>query len=430
MFTQFEKTIILRGVIPAAGQGTMFLISIISVTAIMLGVAALIVVMSVMNGFHDELFEKSVGFKGHAVIEGKRGRLQEWPALLEDVQKLPGVLKASPLIERPLMAANNGRVGAVILRGMETKEILSNRDFGSKVVDGNLRPLVSNEKTQAVGIDQISEFRRRSVAIGSGLAKFFGIRAGGQITLINYAGRRTLFGMETIEISYQVAAIFETGDFEIDGNTVIMSIESAQEISTFKNEINRIEILTSDRDRSSQMLAPLKKIIGDRGELIDWKQASSSLYEAIVLEKIAMTIILLMIVTVAIFNILSALFMLVRIKKRDIAIMRTMGATQKSIVLIYISIGMVMGLVGILIGALLGLIVLHFINDLLGFIEVIAISVSPSNSFEAFANLPSRVENSELLSVILTTIGATFCATLYPAFVASRVDPVEVLRYE
>lgn len=439
LFTQFERTIILRGLVPGYGQGSIFLISIVSVTAIMLGVAALIVVMSVMNGFHDELFEKSVGLKGHAVIEGKRGRLQEWPAILKDVRKTPGVLKASPLIERPLMAVNNGRVGAIILRGMEPDELLSNRNFVSKVVDGDLRKLdyqkwsdvsalpYGNESNETFAFPKSAT---QYVAIGSGLANFFGVRVGGQITLINYAGRRTSFGVETVELSYPIGAIFETGDFEIDGNIVIISIEGAQEISSFKNAINRIEILTSNRDKSSETLAPLHGIIGDRGELVDWKEASSSLYEAIALEKIAMAVILMMIVTVAMFNILSALFMLVRIKKRDIAIIRTMGATQKSIVLIYISIGMVMGLVGIFLGVLLGLLVLHFINDLLGFIELIAMSISPSNSFEAFANVPSRMESSEFLGVILITIGATFCATLYPAFVAARVDPVEVLRYE
>lgn len=405
----------------------------------MLGVAALIVVMSVMNGFHDELFENSVGLKGHAVIEGKQGRLKEWPAILNDVRKVPGVLRASPLIERPLMASHNGRVGAAVLRGMEMGELLSNDGFVSKVIDGDLS-LLGVEQSSGV-LNEISEDATNNssvlessapqyVAIGSGLAKFFGVRAGGQITLTNYAGRRTSFGRETVEISYIVAAIFETGDFEIDGNVIIISIEGAQKIFSFKNEINRIEILTSNRDKSSEILSPLKGIIGDRGELIDWKEASSSLYEAIALEKIAMTVILTMIVTVAIFNILSALFMLVRIKKRDIAIMRTMGASQKSIIVIYISIGMVMGLIGILFGVLLGFLALYFINDLLSFIELIAINISSTDSFEAFVDVPSRMEISEVGSVVFTTIGATFCATLYPAFVASKVDPVEVLRYE
>ncbi len=303
--SSYERMIARRYLLPGKGEGFIFLVASISLVAVMLGVAALIIVMSVMNGFRAELFDKIVGLNGHAVIQGYGGRLPEWREIISAAQKTPGVTSATPLIEQPLMASNDGRVEGVITRGMRVEDIRNNPTLKSKILRGNL-----NELVPGAG----------NVALGARLAEAIGAQVGGQISLINPAGQATPMGTVPRIVSYRVAAIIEIGVYDYDKAFVVMPIEDAQTLLLLGDAVGMVEIETTDPDDVGSILSPLLPIIGDKGVITDWRQMNASLFEALAVERVAMFVVLSIIILVAVFNILSSLIMLVRAKTRDIAI--------------------------------------------------------------------------------------------------------------
>ena len=310
LMSSYEWMIAKRYLLPGKGEGFIFLVAGISLVAVMLGVAALIIVMSVMNGFRAELFDRIVGLNGHAVVQGYGGRLPDWQDLLTKVQKTDGVVEATPLIEQPLLTTYNGRVEAILVRGMREKDMKRNDVLGDKVLAGSLAPITPGSE---------------KVALAARLAETLGATVGSRITVINPAGRSTPFGTVPREISYEVAAIFEIGIYEFDKAFVVMPLEDAQTLMLMGDEIGMIEVKVEDPDAVSETLLPIRKDIGPRGVLIDWKTMNASLFDALAVERVAMFVVLSIIVLVAVFNILSSLIMLVRAKTRDIAILRTMA---------------------------------------------------------------------------------------------------------
>jgi lipoprotein-releasing system permease protein len=307
ILSPFEWTIAKRYMLPGRGEAFIAMVAGISLVAVMLGVAALVIVMSVMNGFRAELLDKIVGLNGHAVIQAYGGRLEDWQDILAKLEKTPGVTRASPLIEQPLLASFNGRVEAILVRGNTPKDI--NR-LGDKLKAGNLAALQA-------GSD--------NVAIGSRLAESLGAQVGDTITIINPAGRSTPFGTVPRQVGYKVAAIFEIGVYDYDNAFVVMPIPDAQTLLLTGDSIGMIEVTTTDPDTVMTTLGPLKKQLEGRAQVTDWKTINASLFEALAVERVAMFVVLSIIVLVAVFNILSSLIMLVRAKTRDIAILRTMG---------------------------------------------------------------------------------------------------------
>ena len=237
------------------------MVASISLVAVMLGVAALIVVMSVMNGFRAELFDKIVGLNGHAVIQGYGGRLPEWRDLLDETRKTDGVVSASPMIEQPLLGTFNGRVEAVMVRGMQVPDIVSNETLDGKTVAGDLSQLEPG--TSRVGI-------------GSRLATTLGAQVGSRITIINPQGRSTPFGTVPREISYEVSAIFEVGVYDYDKAYVFMPMEDAQTLLLLGDQIGMIEIKTEDADKVGEILAPLVPKVADRAVITDWQTMNAS----------------------------------------------------------------------------------------------------------------------------------------------------------
>ena len=296
ILSRYERMVARRYLLPGKGEGFIFLVASISLVAVALGVAALIIVMSVMNGFRAELFDKIVGLNGHAVVQGYGGRLQDWRQILKDVEKTPGVTDATALIEQPLLTTFNGRVEAILARGMSVNDILNNETLKGKTVAGSLRSLSPIED---------------KVAIGSRLAQNLGVQVGQSITIINPAGRTTPFGTVPREISYEVAAIFEVGVYDYDKAFVIMPIERAQVLMLLGDEIGMIEIKTENPDKVNEILAPLLPKLENKGLIVDWKSMNASLFEALAVERVAMFVVLSIIVLVAVFNILSSLIMLV-----------------------------------------------------------------------------------------------------------------------
>ena len=345
ILTRYERMIAKRYLLPGKGEGFIFLVAGISLVAVMLGVAALIIVMSVMNGFRAELFDKIVGLNGHAVVQGYGGRLPDWKTILKEAKATPGVTSATPLIEQPLLGSFQGRVEAVLVRGMTVNDIRNNATMKAKVVAGSLNTLTPNSG---------------KVAIGSRLAENLGIQLGDNITIINPAGRSTPFGTVPRQVSYQVAAIFEVGIYDYDKAFVVMPVEDAQTLLLLGDVVSMIEVETVNADQVAAILEPLAGKVAGRAIVTDWRQMNASLFEALAVERVAMFVVLSIIVLVAVFNILSSLIMLVRAKTRDIAILRTMGASRAGLVKIFMTVGVTIGVLGMAAGMVLGFTFLFF----------------------------------------------------------------------
>ena len=414
MITRYERTIARRYLWPGKGEGIIAVVAGFSLLGVILGVAALVIVTSVMNGFRAELFDKITAQNGHAVIQGYDGRLNDWQRVLAEARATPGVTEATPLIEQPLMGSTQGRVEAVAARGMTMADILGPKIAGN-VVQGDIKQV-----TPGSG----------NVAIGSQLAAALGVSVGGQISLISPQGETTPFGTVPRIVSYKVAAIFELGVYEYDNTFVIMPLKDAQTLLNLGDAVQMIRVQTKDADRVERILAPLAPKIRAVGVIQDWKQMNASLFQTIEIERVMMFIILSIIIVVAAFNILSSLIMLVRAKTRDIAILRTMGATRGAMIRIFVAIGLSIGLLGTGIGLVLAALFLIYRQSIVNLIQRLTGENLWDPSVRFLSELPARTDPFEVTLVILMTLALSFLFTLYPALRAARTDPVEVLRYE
>ena len=412
MLSPFEWMIAKRYLWPGKGEAFIALVAGISVGVVMLSVAMLVIVMSVMNGFRAELMDKIVGLNGHAIVQAYGGRLDDWQSVLANVERTPGVVAASPLIEQALPASYNGRAEAIFLRGQTDEDIA---ELGDKVVLGDISALQDGSGR---------------IAIGTRLAQNIGARVGDTITIINPQGRTTPFGTSIRQVGYEIGAIFEVGIYDYDERFAVLPIKDAQTLLLMGDSIGMIEVTVDDPDRVGEILEPLAAQLTGKAVIADWKTINSALFEALQVERVAMFFALSFMVLVAAFNILSSLVMLVRAKTRDIAIMRTMGATRRSLLKIFVTTGTTVGAIGTMAGLALGAIVLFFREPI---VDVIAFTTGqeiwdPEVRF--LSTLPSRTDPWEVAGIVTLALVLSFLATLYPALKAANTDPVQVLRYE
>jgi lipoprotein-releasing system permease protein len=415
ILSKFERLLARRYLLPEKGEGFIFAAAGFSIGAVALGVAALIVVMSVMNGFRAELFDKVVGLNGHAIIQGYNGQLANWEQIADRARQTKGVTSALPLIEQPLMASSNGRVEGVLVRGMRVQDMLSNKTIDDNVLAGDLKSVTPGSGR---------------IAIGSKLADALGAGPGSEISLISPEGRSTVVGTVPRIVTYTVGAIFEVGIYDYDKAFVIMPMKDAQTLLMLGDNVGVVEIQTSNPDKVEEILRPLQPLVQGRAVIATWRDMNSALFSALDLERVVMFIVVSIIVVVAAFNIASSLIMLVRSKTRDIAILRTMGATRAEVLRIFMTVGLTIGVVGILIGLTLGTIILVFRQGAVDLVHFLTGANPWDPSVRILTELPAKTDPIEVAAILIVTLLLIFPATLFPARRAANTDPVQVLRYE
>ena len=413
-FGAFERMMAFRYLRARRQEGFISVIAWFSLLGIALGVATLIIVMAVMNGFRAELLGRIVGLNGHLTIYAQQGAFTEFDAVAGRVRRVADVLSAAPLVEGQVLATANGVSSGAMVRGMRPADLRARRLIADNLRAGTWEDFDGDEV----------------VAIGSRMAQRFRLAIGDQITLISPQGNVTAFGTTPRMRAYRVAAVFEVGMFEYDSSFVYMPMQAAQIFFRLGAGVTGVEVMVRDPDR----LAPMRRAIGEAAgpdvRLFDWQQANASFFGALQVERNVMFLILTLIILVAAFNIVSSLIMLVKDKTRDIAILRTMGASRGSVLRIFLMAGAAVGVLGTLGGLALGLLFNANIESIRQLLQAMTGTQLFSPEVYFLAQLPSKSDPREVVEVVAMALGLSFLATVYPAWRAARLDPVEALRYE
>ena len=413
-FSAFEWLVALRYLRARRAHGSISVIAGFSFLGIVLGVAALIVVMAVMNGFRHDLMDKMIGLNGHMFLQGVETPLTDYDAVTQRVSKVPGVKLAMPLVEGQAFASTAFGSSGVLVRGIRGADLERLPGVGAHVTQGSL-----------AGFDD-----GQGVAIGAKLAERLSLRVGDKISIIAPRGAETPFGVTPRMKAYRVAAIFQIGMATFDGTFVFMPLPEAQAYFNLDGQANVIEVYVDDPDHIDAMRDPISA--AEQRPMIDtdWRQLNKSFFDVLNVESNVMFAILTLIVLVAALNIISGLIMLVQDKARAIAVLRTMGATRGAIMRIFLITGATIGVVGTACGLALGLVVAHNVEPIRkGLSWLLGVNLFPSE-FYFLSQLPSRVETHDVIAVVVMTLFLSLAATIYPSWRAARLDPVEALRYE
>lgn len=412
-FAPFEWMLSMRYLRARRKEGFISVIAGFSFLGIMLGVATLIIVMAVMNGFRKELLDKILGLNGHLVVQPQEKPLTDFVAVAERIAKVPGVRLAVPLVEGQALASSPINASGVIVRGIRGHDLARLPSIANNIRQGTLD-----------NFDQ-----GQGLAIGRRLADQLGVRTGDRLTLVSPHGAVTPFGPTVRTKDYRIAAVFEIGMSEYDAAIVFMALNEAQAYFNREGEVSSIEVYVEEPDK----VGPFRSLITEAAQrpifIIDWRQRNVTFFSALQVERNVMFIILTLIVVVAALNIISGLIMLVKDKSSDIAILRTMGATRSSIMRVFFITGASIGVAGTVCGFLLGLIVCLNIESIRQFMSWLTNTELFRPEIYFLSRLPAEMDFGETAAVVLMALVLSFAATLYPSWRAARLDPVEALRY-
>ncbi len=418
MFGAFERMVAARYLRARKGERFVSVIASFSLIGIALGVATLIIVMSVMNGFRTELLGRILGLNGHLGIYAAGAPMRDFDAIAARVRGLPGVTAALPVVEgQALLTADRGGAFGGLVRGMRQADLRALKLVADNIREGSLDGFKGDD----------------AVAIGIGLAQRLGLSVGGKITLISPQGSATAFGTVPRIRAYNVVAVFQVGFNEADTSFVFLPLEAAQVFFQVRDAATQVEVMVRDPDAVGTVNREVRAALADHGatlRVIDWTQSNNSLFAAVAVERNVMFLILTLIIVVAAFNVISSLIMMVKDKTRDIAVLRTIGAGSGAVMRIFLMCGAFVGVAGTVLGAVLGIVFCLNIETIRHWLE----SLTGTNLFNPevyfLSQLPAELDWREVAQVIGMALGLSLLATLYPSWRAARTDPVEALRHE
>jgi lipoprotein-releasing system permease protein len=413
IFNAFERMVAFRYLRARRQEGFVSVIAIFSLLGIALGVATLIIVMSVMNGFRADLLGRILGLNGHLGVYAQSGPLSDFDADATKVSEVPGITGVTPLIEGQVMATTEAGAAGALVRGIRPEDL-------------RRRPLVADHIVQG----SLADFDDDGVAVGDRLARRLGVAVGSAITIISPQGTATAFGTMPRIKTYNVVALFDVGMYEYDNSFIFVPLEAAQLFFRLPNAVTSLEVFVADPDRVHQDRRLIAAALGGHVRIVDWQQANSSLFNAVEIERNVMFLILTLIIVVAAFNIISSMIMMVKDKGRDIAILRTMGASRGAILRIFVLSGASIGVVGTVAGLLLGVVFTRNLEAIRQALQKVIGTDLFAAEIYFFTRIPARLDSAEVAAVVLMALALSFLATLYPSWRAARLDPVEALRYE
>lgn len=415
MFRPKELFIGLRYTRAKRRSGFVSFIAMISMVGIALGVWALIVVLSVMNGFGKELRERTLSMTAHATVTGQDGKLQDWQQVKARIEGNRNVLEMAPYTQGEAMIGNNSRVSGAIIRGilpdMETKVA----EVGERMISGKLSDLRDNEF---------------GIVLGRELASALGVFEGDKVTLITPQASVTPIGVLPRLRRFTVVGVFEVGMHQFDRSLALVHMNDAQKLFSSQGKVDGLRLKLDDMDKARVIGDQLERQLGEDYWVQDWTDMNSNLFKALQTEKVVMFIILLLIVAVAAFNIISTLVMTVKDKQSDIAILRTIGMTPGSLMVIFIIQGVIIGFVGTLIGIALGVPTALYVNEIVHFIEQLFQTKFLSPDVYYITEIHSDLRVHEVLTYAISAFALSVLATIYPAWRAAKIQPADALRYE
>jgi lipoprotein-releasing system permease protein len=413
-FSAFEWMLSGRYLRARRKEGFISVIAGFSFLGIMLGVATLIIVMAVMNGFRTELLGKILGLNGHLLVQPLESPLTDWKDVADRVSQVSGIRLAAPVVDGQALASSAFNASGVLVRGIRGDDLNKLTSVANNIKQGTLE-----------GFDD-----GHGVAIGRRLADMLSLHAGDTITLVAPRGAVTPMGVTPRIKSYKIVAVFEVGMSEYDSTFVFMPLPEAQAYFNRANDVTAIEVYTDNPDKIDEFRKSVTEAAGRPVFLVDWRQRNSTFFNALQVERNVMFLILTLIVLVAALNIVSGLIMLVKDKGSDIAILRTMGASQGSIMRIFLITGAAIGVVGTLTGFVVGLVICLNIESIREFLSWLTSTELFSPELYFLSKLPAEVDVRETSAVVIMALTLSFLATLYPSWRAARLDPVDALRYE
>ena len=415
IFNETERTIALRYVKSRRAEGFISVSAWFSLIGITLGVATLIVVMSVMNGFRTELVNRILGINGHLIVYKKNEPLiSNYNEIVRQIMDIKNVVAVTPHLEGQALAKTKNGVTGVVIRGTNWSDLAPKKLLWDSLDD-----------------DTFDNFKnKKNIIVGYRLGQRLNVKVGDFISLISPNGTQTALGTLPLSQNFVVGGFFNIGMYEYDNNFIFIPWDKAESFLSLKGMAHGIEIFLNDQNLTSSVYLDLKNKLDSNLIIIDWKKRNSSFMNALAVEKNVMFIILTLIILVAAFNIISSMIMLVQTKKSDIALMRTMGASKYLIMRIFLLTGSIIGFLGTFVGSILGLVFASNIQEIRVFITNLVGEELFSPEIYFLSKLPSKINFDEVFSVIIISIFLTLLASLFPAWKASKVSPAEALRYE